>query len=346
MKPVFGAAAAALVIATLSATPADAASNQYYAGIYHSHYVSPTSGCTYAATVDPTFEQSHADLPVRGGSKTLATTGRGTLKGQNGSAVSDVTTSVSSRVSFATAGGGIRSFTATEAASAAFSKAPTGLACGGTDSRLAMTYPNGAFSFELPATTSGWLDVTGTAPAANSAEGSFRYLIALRPPAAGAQVHAGGGDVIAGGTSTTHVYVPRGYAVVVNVQAEVYAYLEDPAIGRNRAAGSMTVRGTVTPAGSAATALAGPAKARRAVTLPAALACNGSARVTVAKTGKRTKAVALTVNGRVVKRIKKVRRATAYTVAVPRTGRVTLGAVVTPKKGAKATVSRSYVACH
>lgn len=349
MKFLIGAAASALALTALASAPAQALSESY-SDVYHSHYAYATTGCTYTATSKPTSAQTSVDLPVLGGSKTVSTTETGVIKGSNGAAVANVTTTLSSRVSFTTAGGGFKSFSATETASASFSTAATSKACGGstTATRLATASPRAKYELQLPTATAGWLDVTATAPESASVHGTYGYTLELTPPGAAdySNDKFADADVMPGGSTSSHIYVPRGWTVMAYATASMNATLEYPDRPTQRGgSGSVTVNGTFTPAGSAASGLIGSASARKAVSLPSSLACNGTARLGVAKTGKKTKSVALTVNGRVVKRLKKVTRATAVTVRVPASGHVTLGATVTSKKGATASVTRSYVAC-
>ena len=295
-----------------------------------------------SCTVDPTANPSYtASLPGAGGRSVLSRSSyRAVLAG--GNPVAYLNSWMTSDTSVTTRSGSLASFVISQTGRASVQPVNAG-ACG-SGGPLASAAPSQATEVIEPARVAGWLDLAGAVGGSGTRQ-VFAYVYLLPPRGAGTAVIPSQ-EITRGWTR--RVYVPAGWSVDVRLDAQARAYLYNPAsTTRASATVSASVRGTFTPAGAAVTGERGARLARRAVALPSAVSCAGSARAGVTRYAKKkAKSVTFLVNGHPVRRIKHIRRARSVTIPVPTRGPIKITAKVTPKSGKKVKAWRSYAACH
>lgn len=345
MKLVAGVATAALTLAVLSPAPSASAAVAHVAQLTHRHGLAPQAGCEPAYPASASAPVTSVPLPTSGGAASHTTNRSGALMASGGGTyVAGITSTVASNVSFTTSGGGLSALALSTSAAAAFTRPEPSPACG-SNGLVAEATSESEYGMVLPVAAGGWLDLAASAPGQRGPEDRYRYEVYVAPPGGDLAPVAANPDVL--GNVSTRVYLPAGGSLGLVVSTKVEAELRYPDNGRRSASGGMSLRASFTPGGVAATLPRGPRLARRAVALPPAVSCAGSAHVRVTRFArKNATAVVLLVNGQRVKRIPRVRRARTYVIPVPVAGPITIAAKVTPKKGAKRLKAvRSYVAC-
>lgn len=346
MKLVAAVASSALVLAALApAAPAQAAVvHGAWLKRLHMFGSNGPKPCELLtnSTTDPS---TTVELSARGGSTSLNTSRSGAV--WDGSTVADLTSTAAASASFTTAGGGLSTLSLTASAAATFTRVAPSARCG-SSGLAAEAAPSSQFDLMLPVTSSGWLDLSATVRSSVGAENRFRYQIFLVP--AGGSI--GNATLLAGhqfvaGTRSSRVWLPARASLGLVVEAKVEAELRYPDNGRRSASGTIAVSARFQPAGVATAPARGARLAKRAVVLPAAVSCAGRASIKLTKFArKKASSVVLAANGRVVKRLPRIKRARVVVVRVPTAGPITLRAVVKPKKGKKRVkVTRSYAAC-
>lgn len=237
--------------------------------------------------------------------------------------------------------GGLRLVTGHASGSAEIYPVAGGPVCGSPSGEMGSRRALVAVRSYQPVPGAAWLDLTlvNQTPANPF---TFETVVAN---SAGARV---GGIPQREVATTQHlrIFVPARSALWLEGKNEASARARRPLTATVTSTFAFTFRGVVTPIGAASTAQSGPAPARRAVTLPAAVSCSArKATVRVTRYArKKARTVVVRVNGT---RVRTITRPTArkHVVKVPARGGIRIKATVTFKNGKKKTTSRSYAAC-
>ncbi|UDY24428.1 hypothetical protein [Nocardioides sp. Kera G14] len=277
------------------------------------------------------------------GTKSFANQKTDYAQASSGTRLARIDSSSSGKVTASVGATGLRSL----AIDAVGSSTATRLAAGtcGDNGATALSWASSLADGSYKVNKAGWLDVTATKHSGDWAS----FTVDVVRPDESSFYPRPYGDL--SGTEHVRAYIPAGSLVEVRAEATGSIALMGTASSAKDVA-SVSIRATVGLAGAAASGEAGAAKAKTAVVLPTTVACSGStsragkAQVALTKYAKKKAASAtITVNGKVKKRIAKV-RAKSYGVALPATGAITIRTKLKLKSGATVAVKRSYSACH
>jgi hypothetical protein len=299
-----------------------------------------------ACSIDPNPAKTQIDLQA--GDGTVTRRSSDTLGLRNGSALAAVASvATDATVSTKFAGGIPATIAATMSAGVSWGTVSGGATCG------AGLWGSGTaenrFLIIQPFARSGWLDLTVTASGVQAANAHIVVnlvqpdgrIVPSPVPTSNlvtASVHAG---------SVRHAFVvPAGWSILIQGAASANGAIADVDNPTRTSSVGLSIAGTAAPTGGAVTPESGKATARKAVVLPGAVSCAGSARVAVTKYAKKkARSVTFLVNGRTAKKVKRIKKARGYTIRVPQTGGITLTAKVKLKSGKKVSAVRRYAPC-
>jgi len=338
---VLGGALAALLVASAMPpfAPGASAAPDLEITLSTGSFVTGGAGTEATCQVSTTAPVDTREIPMTGGSASAASAGTQTVTDvatQEVVATGTTTSQVSATVD--TLGGEFRSLTFTDNSSATMSAA-TPKACTG---EKAYNYGGGSLNAVVAVSRPGWLEVTTTRGYAGDVE--FRVMSGFFPGPDDANEH---NELISydHGTHTNRIFVPSG-RIAIFINAYVYGSTFSDGTYSQSSSDASAVTATFTPTGEATGAAVGTA--RDLVALPDSVDCNAH-RATVSitkKAKKKAKRIDVFVNGKKARTVKRIKRPTALTVAVPATGAVTVKVVLTRKPGKKKpTVARTYAPC-